>query len=103
MPKKATTSEAPSSSSNDQSLTRSLDSLNATIKTLPEEYGYAFHPGKNLFFSYLKGIVTGLGVLTAAAIVVPIIIWFLRGIQWVPLVGQFVNEVATQMEEAGRK
>ncbi len=103
MPKKEAAPAAPVVSPKEQKLAQSLDALNATIRELPEEYGYAFHPAKNLLFTYLKGIITGLGVLTAAAIVVPVVIWFLREVQWVPLVGDFVSEVATRMEEAGRR
>lgn len=81
-------------------LTRSIDELRKTIEHLPGEYGYLLQPSRHLFFSYLRGIVAGLGAITAVAIVIPVMLWILHGIQWVPLLGDFVAGIATHVEQA---
>lgn len=91
----------PSSPSDQRELVRSLDRLRSTIADTPKQYELFFHPGKHLFFTFLKGIVSGLGVLAAIAVVIPLVITMLREVQWVPLIGDFLSSVATRMEEAG--
>ncbi|MDD4319419.1 MAG: DUF5665 domain-containing protein [Candidatus Peribacteraceae bacterium] len=81
-------------------LTDSLDRLNGTIETLPRKYRHILSPGRNLIFSFLRGIASGLGVLVAVAIIVPLLVTFLRSVNWVPIIGNFVNDVAEQMEQA---
>jgi hypothetical protein len=51
---------------------------------------------------FLRGIAYGLGFLTGFAIIIPILIAFLRSIEWVPLVGGFVTDIVLQIEEAQR-
>ena len=86
--------------SSERDLKRSLDELTKTIQRIPAEHDLFFHPGKHLFFVFLKGIVSGLGVLAAAAIAVPFILWMMKGVAWVPLIGDFVSDIATQVEDA---
>jgi hypothetical protein len=81
-------------------LAASMDRLADTIERLPQDYGYVLQPSKHLFFSYLRGIAVGLGALTLVAIVIPFLLWFMREIQWVPLVGDFVTRVAERVENA---
>jgi hypothetical protein len=76
--------------------------LERTVERIPDEYPHVFHPGKELLFTYLKGIVYGLGALTAVAIVVPLLVAMLQQVQWVPLVGDFVSEVGRRIEESQR-
>lgn len=83
-----------------RSLDRAVDRFERRLAALPEEYDFFFHPGKHLFFTFLKGIVSGLGVIVAAAIVIPLVLWMLRGIQWVPLLGDFVERVAEHIQDA---
>lgn len=86
--------------SSERELKRSLDDLTKTIQRIPAEHELFFHPGKHLFFTFLKGIVSGLGVLAAAAIAVPFILWMMKEIAWVPLIGDFVSDVAERVEQA---
>ncbi len=58
-----------------------------------------FNPGRNLLFTYLRGIVYGLGAITAVAIVIPLLVAILQQIQWVPLLGNFVQDVLVRVEE----
>jgi hypothetical protein len=80
-------------------LVEALDDLRTVVQAIPKEYDYVFHPGKQLFFTYLKGIVYGLGALTAVAIVLPVIVSVLQHVQWVPLVGDFVKDVSSRLEQ----
>ena len=49
--------------------------------------------------SALGGMVSVLGALVTIAIIVPIVIWFLRGVQWPPVVDAVVNRVLERVEE----
>ena len=87
----------------EKQLVTALNDLQSTIAALPTDHSYVFHPGKHLFLTYLKGIVYGLGVLTAVAIIVPLVVSLMRHVQWVPLVGDFVQDIATRMEQGNRR
>jgi len=61
------------------------------------EYMYeAANPGwrKVLTFTFLKGIVTGLGVFLGGTIVVAILLWILSGIGKIP----FLNNITKTVE-----
>ncbi len=88
----------PTQSSQDQ-LEKAVRSLERTIEDLPHRYSHVFYPAKHLFYTFIKGIAYGLGFLVALAVIVPIIIALLRTVNWVPIVGKFLSEVATQMEQ----
>ena len=95
--------DSPKASVAEKDLVRALRDLQGTIHDLPEDHSYVFHPGKHLFLTYLKGIVYGLGVLTAVAIIVPLIVTMLRHVSWVPLVGDFVKDVAERVEQGNAR
>jgi hypothetical protein len=81
-----------------------LKQLREIAENIPRKFDLFFHPGKHLFFTFLKGVASGLGVIAAVAIVVPIVVAMLRGVQWIPVIGNFVNQIAEQMEQArGRR
>ncbi|PIR49506.1 hypothetical protein COU79_04505 [Candidatus Peregrinibacteria bacterium CG10_big_fil_rev_8_21_14_0_10_54_7] len=86
-------------SSTDRQLQRSIEHLEHTIRELPEQYAAVFHPGKNLLLHFLRGIVYGLGMITAVALVIPLAILLVQQVQWVPLFGNFLSEVVSRMEE----
>lgn len=56
------------------------------------------HPGKHLFLTYLRGIVYGLGALTAAVIVIPFLMWVVQRLPLVHIAGDFVNAVMHRTE-----
>lgn len=92
--------EHPPRGNADQKLVDSLDRIHQDMVTIPKEYDHIFHPGKHLFLTFLRGIVSGLGVLASVAIVVPLILAMMRGIEWVPLLGDFVAKIADQVDKA---
>ena len=87
-----------SSAPHHRELIAALHKLDRSIDRLPRQFEYVIHPGKHLFMNYLRGILYGLGAITAFAILIPIIVWMLHRVEWVPIIGEFVNKVATQVE-----
>ncbi len=79
-------------------LTQALRSLERTVNRLPRQFEYVIHPGKHLFMSYIRGIVYGLGAITAFAVLIPVIVWTLHRVEWVPILGDFINRIAIQVE-----
>ncbi len=77
-----------------RALVYALSSLEHDVEKLPREFEYVIHPGKHLLLTYLRGIVYGLGALTAAVIVIPFILWVLQKLPWLPVVGEYVNRAA---------
>lgn len=81
----------------------SIHHLEKTVKQFLEEYKLMSHPWKSFFIALARGVAYGLGILLATAIVVPIIVYSLRSINWVPLVGDFVMDIAERVEEVQRR
>lgn len=57
---------------------------------------------EHMLTTYLRGIVYGLGALTAVAIVMPLMVWILQKIEWVPVIGDFVTRVLYRVEMRSR-
>ena len=70
---------------NDQT-NQSLQSLNKSIRELKSQY--------SLGMSFLRGVVTGLGSVFGATIVVAGAIWFLGKLEVVPIIGQWLADIA---------
>lgn len=81
-----------------RALVYALSSLEHDVEQLPREFEYVIHPGKHLFLTYLRGIVYGLGALTAAVIVIPFILWALQKLPPLPVIGEYVNRAAIQVQ-----
>lgn len=92
--------KAAPSSQRKEEVTKALRRLETTLTDVSDKYEYTHHPGKQLFLTFLKGIMSGLGFICAIAIVIPLVVSLLRGIEWVPLVGDFVSRIATEVEQA---
>ena len=101
--KVASPSPKGTSAKSDQRLAKAMEELSDVVEHLPDEYGYVLNPGKHLVFTYLKGIVYGLGALTAVAIIIPLLVSMLQKVSWVPLVGDFVKEVGERIEETQKR
>ncbi|MDB4978389.1 MAG: hypothetical protein JWM56_575 [Candidatus Peribacteria bacterium] len=93
--KKTAATDAP----NKAHLKKSLDDIQKAIEALPAEYDYIFKPSRHLFFTFLRGMAQALGALTVVVIVVPLVIWALSKIEWVPTVGDFVRQVRDRVEQ----
>lgn len=84
----------------DVTLQKTLSRLNKTLDEFTEQNIALSHPGRSLGWHFLRGILYGLGILTAVAIVIPIVIEILRVIEWVPLLGDFLVQLVERMENA---
>lgn len=82
--------------STEKRLIATMDRLDEHMAKVAEYH----EPGRYLWMGFLRGIVYGLGILVSIAIVVPIIIQLLATIEWVPLIGDFVEDVSTRIQES---
>ncbi len=98
MPKKSRLPARSRTAPKKRALIFALTSLEHDVEQLPKEFEYVLHPGKHLWLTYLRGIVYGLGALTAVVVVIPVILWGMRKVEWVPVIGDFVSKVVTQVE-----
>lgn len=101
MPRKRRSSAfaQPAQQPKKRALVFALTSLEHDVEQLPREFEYVIHPGKHLILTYLRGIVYGLGALTAAVIVIPFIVWLLQQFPWVPIIGDFAERVLVRIEQ----
>ncbi|MFH0769918.1 MAG: DUF5665 domain-containing protein [Candidatus Peregrinibacteria bacterium] len=83
----------PVDSSAEERLVRSVDALNTTLC----ETNYLT---RMLWVNFLKGIFYGMGFLIALALAVPLAVSLLRSVDWVPIIGDFLTEVAVWIEKA---
>ncbi|MDD5623781.1 MAG: DUF5665 domain-containing protein [Candidatus Peribacteraceae bacterium] len=79
----------------DERLTKTLQHLDASVAHLQS----ALHRHRRPWDSFYRGILYGLGMIVAFAIIVPVIIAMLRMVEWVPLVGDFLTNVIIRMED----
>ncbi|MBU0767044.1 hypothetical protein KKF55_04690 [Patescibacteria group bacterium] len=86
-------------SSKDDKLIESLEGLTETFKDFSER-SVMVRSGRNLGIFFLRGVMYGLGILFAIAIVIPVLVWFFQWIEWVPLIGDFVSDILQRMEGA---
>jgi len=56
----------------------------------------------SMAYSFLKAVAYVLGALMTVALLVPLLLLLLRGVEWPPLIGDWVAKVITQIEEAQR-
>lgn len=85
-----------SKESEEHKLTVAIKKLDSHMETLAAHY----QPGKYLWMGFLRGIVYGLGILVSVAIIVPILISLLSAIDWIPIIGDIVTDVALRIEAA---
>ena len=57
-------------------------------------------PWKFMLFAFVKGLMVGLGSVIGATILVALVIYILSKVTVVPVVGDFVENVTTQIESA---
>jgi hypothetical protein len=95
----AKTTPAPAKVS-DRSLLTEVHQLREFLIKAKHDYDRRRRVHHLLFKAFIKGMVSGLGVIAAVAIVSPIIVLLLRWVQWPPLVANFVTTVIHQIELA---
>lgn len=75
-------------------LRKSIDKLTKSVSEMEH-----LRTPKTFFWTFLRGIVYGLGLITAAAIVIPVIVLLLRSVEWLPLLGGFISDIINNIEQ----
>mgnify|MGYP003421532742 FL=1 len=73
------------------SLKQELQLLNQNIAKLVRR--------QNLWRSFFGGVLSGLGSVVGATIVVAILAYMLRNVQLVPLIGSWIGDIVTQISQ----
>ena len=81
--------------SEEKKLVKSIKQLDTHMETVANYY----KPGRFLWYGFLRGIVYGLGILVAFAVIIPLLILLLSSIQWVPLIGDFVGDIIISIQD----
>lgn len=80
--------------------TSALMKAQLALEELPEAVEGMLRPWRYLLMNYAKGIAYALGVMTAFAIVIPFIVWFLRALPWGPIMDDLIEQVLERVEQA---
>ena len=75
--------------------------LRSEIATLNKQRFLVVHNSLWRLFAlrFMSGLFTGLGTVIGATVLVSVVVYWLQGIEWVPLVGEWASEIATQIEQ----
>lgn len=81
-------------------LTKQVKELTKEIGKLKNmEFIQVFkHPWKFLWFSFLKGLMVGFGSVLGASVLVGLFIFLLGQISFVPYLGDFVEDIISQVQ-----
>lgn len=88
----------PGKTTTDAQLLKAVNELRAAVKDLPNHLDDLYNPRKRLVMFFLRGVLYGVGFLMAFAVVIPVIIWFLQSVEWVPLLGEIMGEIALRID-----
>ncbi|NOR62354.1 MAG: hypothetical protein GQ535_07675 [Rhodobacteraceae bacterium] len=55
-------------------------------------------PWRLFFNRFLMGLAMGFGTVFGATVLVSVVIYSLQGIDWLPIIGDWASEIATQMK-----
>lgn len=56
------------------------------------------HPWKFMWFSFLKGLMVGFGTVLGASVLVGLFVYLLAQISFVPILGDFINDIMSQIQ-----
>jgi hypothetical protein len=57
---------------------------------------------KLIWFNFMRGLAFGLGSVIGATVLVSVLVYFLRGIDFIPIIGDWATEVLSVItEQAG--
>lgn len=82
----------------------SLDKLNKSIKELNEHYFFKMHSSfwKVLSISLFRGLLSGLGWVLGATILVSLLTYTLSQIEFIPILGEWVSQLINEIESFDR-
>lgn len=55
-------------------------------------------PWRLFFYRFILGVATGFGTVFGATVMVSFAIYWLQGIDWLPLIGDWAGQIATEMK-----
>ena len=81
-----------------------IKKLSAAIKSLNNNNIFKIYNStkKILFVSFLKGLASGLGWIIGATILVSILTFALSQIQFIPILGEWVSKLITEIRKFDR-
>ncbi|MDP7247417.1 MAG: DUF5665 domain-containing protein [Candidatus Peribacteraceae bacterium] len=97
MPKKKS-----SSSAIETALVDSIDHLNDSVQRLTKRSRAIVESSKSYGIYFLRGVMYGLGFLFAFVIVIPLIVWMLQYIEWIPMLGDLIVNIIERIEEVSK-
>ena len=82
----------------------SLDKLDKSIKELNEHYFFKMHSSfwKVLSISLFRGLLSGLGWVLGATILVSLLTYTLSQIEFIPILGEWVSQLISEIESFDR-
>ena len=89
-------------SSIESTLIDSIDHLNDSIQRLSKRSRAIVDSSKSFGIYFLRGVMYGLGFLFAFVIIIPLLVWLLQYVEWVPLLGDFIADVIQRIEAASQ-
>ncbi|MFA5800471.1 MAG: hypothetical protein WC840_05970 [Candidatus Peribacteraceae bacterium] len=87
----------------DERLTKEITALRGAIVKAETRWSRSMQTRWQLALSFLKGVLSALGALAVLVIVTPLVVWFLREIQWPPIIEDIVSKVILQIEQVNRQ
>lgn len=84
----------------ERELVKEVKELSEEISRLKDmEYMKVFkNPWKFMWFAFLKGLMVGFGSILGASVLVGVFVYILAQISLVPVVGDFVEDIMTQIQ-----
>lgn len=84
----------------EKELTKELKALASEIKKIKSmDYLKVFNnPFKFMWFAFLKGLMVGFGSVLGASVLVGVFIFLLGQVSFVPIIGDFVEEIISQIQ-----
>jgi len=84
-------------------LAKEIAALRGAIVKAETRWSRSMQTRWQLALSFLKGALSALGALAVLVLVTPLVVWFLREIQWPPIIEDIVSKVILQIEQVNRQ
>lgn len=88
------------SSSDQDALFAELKALRAEVETFNNHRFVRIQnkPWRLFLNRFVMGLATGFGTVFGATVLVSLVIYWLQGIDWLPLIGDWAGQIAEQMQ-----
>ena len=57
------------------------------------------NPWRLFGYRFMSGLFTGLGTVIGATLLVSLLVWWLQGINWIPVIGDWAAQIAARIEQ----